>query len=250
MNVKNINEYLDRYRGILKYINEDEFSSLGDTGAQPDMGGANPAQSGATGGQPSAGGMDSGMQDSMGQEQPVMGGETEQPAQPQPAAQTPPMDVADNGGSDAFKKETEIDVTDLVDKQSEIKKAVDNFSNKMEYLMQKLSDLDGKVKNMDSIANKIDMVKRDIENIKPPTPQERMEMISMDSYPFNQTLDDYWSNKKSNLEKYRDGQRKEQETFETNTKELEDSYNEPEIKKSFDPDEDYDGTSNPFKKFK
>lgn len=253
MRANSIKEYITRYDSILKFINEAEL------GGAPDPMQNQPPQPGGAMGQPTSPVGDTGMSgDTAGQmggdmsQDPMaggMGGDMGQPnSEPMPTEQpqTEPMDMGGKNDVNAFQKETEIDVTDLVKGQEEMKKGVGEFNNKLEYLLQKLSDLEGKIKNMDSIANKIDSVKKDIEDIKPPTPKERLEMISLDSAPFSQTVDDYWKDKKTNLEKYRE---KKRGGYEVSQQDVND-YNEVEIKNSFDApsEDDYDGKSNPFKR--
>lgn len=106
---------------------------------------------------------------------------------------------ADLGGEDMEMgepqtDEVEVDVTSLVQGSKEAKQSADNASKNTEMLLQKLSDLESRVANMSAITNKIDGLEREIIK-RNPTPVEKLEMRSLDSYPFNQKLTDYWADK-------------------------------------------------------
>jgi len=88
----------------------------------------------------------------------------------------------------------EVDVTDIVDNTEETKKSVDNVSNKMEDLLAKLSELEQQVSGMDKVIDKIDSLEKEIEK-RNPTPVERLELRSMDSFPYSVKLTDFWKDK-------------------------------------------------------
>jgi len=87
--------------------------------------------------------------------------------------------------------EIEVDVTALVDTAEEAKEEV---VNKMEDLMGKLSDLESKVGGMDQVISKITSLEDEIKQ-RNPTPIEKLELRSLDSYPYNVKLTDFWSDK-------------------------------------------------------
>jgi hypothetical protein len=119
----------------------------------------------------------------------------------------------------------EVDVTDIVDKTEETKTSVDGVSTKMDDLLSKLSELESQVSGMDNVINKIDDLEKEIER-RNPTPVERLEMRSMDSFPYSVKLTDYWEDK----EGY--GATEEEEEF-TLTQSDVDNFDEKEIRASF-----------------
>jgi len=125
------------------------------------------------------------------------------------------------GGEDTV----EVDVTDIVDKTEETKTSVDGVSTKMDDLLSKLSELESQVSGMDNVINKIDDLEKEIER-RNPTPVERLEMRSMDSFPYSVKLTDYWKDK----EGY--DATEEEEEF-TLTQSDVDNFDEKEIRASF-----------------
>jgi hypothetical protein len=92
----------------------------------------------------------------------------------------------------------EIDITDLVTTQQEIKEKQDTF---MDEMMTKLDDLQSKLENMDQIINKINSLETKFDRYREKTPEEKLELRSLDSYPYNQKLTDFFDDKKSDMEK-------------------------------------------------
>jgi hypothetical protein len=125
------------------------------------------------------------------------------------------------GGEDTV----EVDVTDIVDKTEETKTSVDGVSTKMDDLLSKLSELESQVSGMDKVINKIDDLEKEIER-RNPTPVERLEMRSMDSFPYSVKLTDFWKDK----EGY---EAKEEEQEFTLTQSDVDNFDEKEIRASF-----------------
>ena len=100
----------------------------------------------------------------------------------------------------------EVDVTDLVNLTKSIKSDLDAHKDdqnaavtKMDDLFSKLSDLESKLAAMDNIVAKIDELGAKVEQMKPDTPQEKLEMRSLDSYPFNQKPTDFFSQKQAEM---------------------------------------------------
>jgi len=119
----------------------------------------------------------------------------------------------------------EVDVTDIVDKTEETKNSVDGVSTKMDDLLSKLSELESQVSGMDNVINKIDDLEKEIER-RNPTPVERLEMRSMDSFPYSVKLTDYWKDK----EGYDTTEEEEEFTL---TQSDVDNFDEKEIRASF-----------------
>jgi len=135
----------------------------------------------------------------------------------------------------------EIDVTAIVNKSDEAKDLAQQAVNVgtengqfLKSLTDKLSNLENQLSKMDNIASKINKLEKDVKS-----PEEQLELRSLDSFPFNMKLSDYWQ-EKSKDDRYRistgeevsDGQTKE---YVLTPEELENSYSEEEIKNTFNP---------------
>lgn len=136
----------------------------------------------------------------------------------------------------------EIDVTSIVKGSDEAKEMAQQAvtvgqqnSSYLKSLTDKLSNFETQLSKMDSIASKIGKLEQDIK-----TPEEKLELRSLDSFPFNMKLSDYWDEKSKTDDRYRistgenmeDGQQKE---YVLTPEEIENSYSEEEIKSSFNP---------------
>lgn len=134
----------------------------------------------------------------------------------------------------------EIDITDLVNMTQNIKNDLDASKNdngevigKMGSLFDKLSDLESKLSQMDNVIAKIDGLEHKVEDMKEPTPQERLEMRSLDSYPFNQNPSDFFSQKQLDMK----ASGKNEYVI---TKQDVEDYNEKEMRDSFNIDKEED----------
>ena len=144
--------------------------------------------------------------------------------------------AADDIEMDAEDEEVEeIDVTDIVSKSDEAKKTAELAAQSSEEtksyvkdLMDKFSNLEAQLTKMDSIMTKVSKIESDIK-----TPEEKLELRSLDSYPFNMKLTDYWSDKISQPNNNYSVSNDEK-VFKVTKDDLED-YNELDIKKSFNP---------------
>lgn len=92
----------------------------------------------------------------------------------------------------------ELDITELVDSQKNIEQKQEEYFNN---LFGQLSSLESKLKEMDGIMNKLNSLEMKIEKYREKTPQERLELRTYDSYPFNQKLSDFFEDKKEEMEK-------------------------------------------------
>ena len=54
---------------------------------------------------------------------------------------------------------------------------------------------------MDNIVQKLNSIEERIEKMRPKTPQEKLELRSLDSFPFNQKLTDSFDDKQDEIEK-------------------------------------------------
>ncbi len=140
----------------------------------------------------------------------------------------------------------ELDVTDLVQGSDAAKQSADIASRNSELLLQKLSDLEARVANMTNITNKIEDLENEIIK-RNPTPVEKLEMRSLDSYPFNQKLSDYWADKEGAYDVMHNEKNTPPKEYTLTRDDVDNSYNEFSAKDSFKvtPDmydeEDIDG---------
>ena len=91
----------------------------------------------------------------------------------------------------------ELDITDLVKSQEQIQTKQEEY---FENLFSQISNLENKLKEMDSIVNKLNALENKIEKYREKTPQEKLELRTYDSYPFNQKLSDFFDDKKEEME--------------------------------------------------
>ena len=119
-----------------------------------------------------------------------------------PMDDVPAEEPVDDMGGDV----EEIDITDLVNMTQNIKNDLDSTKSnndavlgKMGDLFSKLDDLESKLSQMDNVIAKIDGLESKVETMKEPTPQERLEMRSLDSYPFNQKPSEFFSQKELDM---------------------------------------------------
>ena len=130
-----------------------------------------------------------------------MGGDVPPPPPPAGDMDAPPMDDAGMGGDTE-----EIDITDLVNMTKNIKNDLesnkqDNSAviNKMDDVFTKLNDLEGKLAQMDQVMAKIDQLGATVEANKPKTEVEKLEMRSLDSYPFNEKPQEFFAHKQGEM---------------------------------------------------
>lgn len=106
--------------------------------------------------------------------------------------ETPKNDEGDDEGTE------ELDITDLVDSQKNIEKKQEDYFNN---LFNQLNDLQSKLSEMDSIMGKLNSLENKIEKYREKTPQEKLELRTYDSYPFNQKLSQFFDDKQDEMEK-------------------------------------------------
>ena len=128
-----------------------------------------------------------------------MGGDV--PPPPADDMGTPPMDEAGMGGDTE-----EIDITDLVNMTKNIKNDLENNKTdnasvigKMDDVFTKLGDLEQKLAQMDAVMAKIDELGAKVEASKPKTGVEKLEMRSLDSYPFNEKPQEFFAHKQGEM---------------------------------------------------
>ena len=68
-------------------------------------------------------------------------------------------------------------------------------------LFSQLSNLESKLGEMDQLMNKVNSLEEKLEKYRPKTPQEKLELRSLDSGPYNQKLSDFFVDKETEMEK-------------------------------------------------
>lgn len=182
---KKIISEIERYRQINKYIVEQAEPPL------PDEAGAIPPP-------PPPAGAEAGAVPP-----PPAGAEAAPDAEPQPidVENDPDVEKIDDEGKSEEGEDTdteEVEVTDLVDSQKNIEKKQEEYFNN---LFGQLTNLESRLKEMDTIMSKLNSLEMKIEKYREKTPQEKLELRTYDSYPFNQKLSDFFEDKKDEMEK-------------------------------------------------
>jgi hypothetical protein len=187
---KKIIEEIKRYNSINKYILEQELP-------EPPVGDAPPLPGGdaPVGDAPPLPGGDA-----------PVGGETPAEGEPQPIdTETDPdvekIDDEGNPEGEGGMEDTdseELDITDLVTTQKDMGQKQDEYFDK---LFGHLDNLESKLGEMDQLMSKINSMEEKIEKYREKTPQEKLELRSLDSGPFNQKLTDFFIDKEPDMEK-------------------------------------------------
>ena len=149
---------------------------------------------------------------------------------------------AEEGGDEDLETEEppadegteEIDVTDLVTmakdaeaKAGEVVGSIEGQSGKIDNLVSKLDDLETKLGEMDTIITAIDDLETKFEALRPETPEEKLELRSLDSGPYSEKPLEFWDRKKEEMSKQKD---KHEYVLTTDDAE---GYNDSEIKTTF-----------------
>ena len=176
---KKILKEIQRYRSINNYILEQEAIPPPVDAALPPEGGAPPPPP-ATGEAPA-----------------------EAPAEPIDVENDPDVEkIDDEGESEEKDKDSEgseeLDITDLVTAQKDIQSKQDDY---FDNLFGQLGKLESRLGEMDAIMNKLNALENKIEKYREKTPQEKLELRSYDSYPFNQKLSQFFDDKTDEMEK-------------------------------------------------
>jgi len=176
---KKILEELNRYNSINKYIAEQD---------EP----VDPAADAGMDAAPDAG-LDMGADVEM---------DAEEIAEPVDVATDPDVEKVDDEGNveseDMGGDTEELDITDLVTKQNQISDKQDEY---MESMFEKLADLESKLSQMDQIFSKINDIEAKVEKYRQKSPEEKLQLRSLDSYPYNQKLTDFFMDKETEMEK-------------------------------------------------
>jgi len=174
---KTILEELQRYNNINKYITEqDALPPVEKPTADPAAGTPPPAPdaAGAPPATPAAG------------------------AEPTPVDVEADPDVEKVGEEEGGEEKEEMEITDLVKSQKNIETKQEEYFNN---LFSQLSNLEQKLSDMDNVMTKLNDLEMKIEKYRPKTNQEKLELRSLDSGPFNQKLTDFFTDKQGDIEK-------------------------------------------------
>ena len=170
IDVKILNEVM-RYKSINNYITEQDAALP----PPPDAGAVPPPDAGAV-----------------------------PPPPPDAGAGVPPesVDISSDPDveklGDEKKEKKELEITDLVKSQQNVEKKQEEYFNN---LFKHLEGLESKLSDMDSIMNKLNDLETKIEKYRVKTPEEKLELRSLDSGPFNQKLTDFFEDKQEDMEK-------------------------------------------------
>ena len=131
-------------------------------------------------------------------------------------------------------KDTEgINVTDIVNKVGDVEEKVVDSDDNLTKIMDTISSLKSKLGDMEQILAKINDLESKIEETMPKTPEQKLELRSLDSYPYNVKLDDFW---KKDIPGY-EIEKSNGETFKKKelvlTKDEVDDYSDQEVRDSF-----------------
>ena len=121
---------------------------------------------------------------------------TPPPTEPQPVDITNDPDVEKVG--DEKEKTKEIDITDLVTSQKNVEEKQEEY---FDNLFKHLTDLESKLGVMDGIMSKLNDLEMKVEKMRPKSAQEKLELRTIDSGPFNQKLSDFFEDKQDDFEK-------------------------------------------------
>jgi hypothetical protein len=91
-----------------------------------------------------------------------------------------------------------LDITDLVNSQKNIESKQQEYFDMM---FKQIEGLQSKLNAMDDVFNKLNSMEEKIEQYRPKTAQEKLELRSLDSGPFHQKLSDFFQDKQEDLEK-------------------------------------------------
>lgn len=158
-------------------------------------------------------------------------------AAPDAAAPDAALPPAPDAGAEPIDSTEEIDITDLVNMTKSIKKDIEdnrvdhgNVLDKMDGVFTKLNDLESKLAEMDQVMSKIDQLGAKVEAMKEKSPEEKLEMRSLDSYPFNQNPQQFFAQKQGEM-------RQSGKNEYVLTKDEVNNYSPDNMRGSFNPDQ-------------
>lgn len=141
-----------------------------------------------------------------------------------------------------MEDEVELDITQLVQGTEAAKNSADQANQQISGLLSKFEELNASLARMDAINGKIDNLEQEFEK-RNPTPEEKLEMRSLNSFPYSLKLTDYWSEKEGNYDAM-GGEVNQDKEYVLTQDEVEKDYNPITVKDSFqntyeDDDQDF-----------
>ena len=100
--------------------------------------------------------------------------------------------------SDSSSDTEELDITDLVNSQKSIENKQQEYFDMM---FKQIENMQSKLNDMDQVFEKLNSMEEKIEKYRPKTAQEKLELRSLDSGPFNQKLSNFFDDKQEDMEK-------------------------------------------------
>lgn len=130
----------------------------------------------------------------------------------------------------------EIDVTAIVSKSDEAKTSADLAVKSSQETNTYVKDLMDKFANLEVQLGKMDSIMATVSKIETAnkTPTEKLQMRSLDSFPYSMKLTDYWDDKVTDPSNNYEATEKDEEVFKLTKDDIED-YNELDVKNSFNP---------------
>ena len=147
--------------------------------------------------------------------------------QPVDVESDPEVEVVGEPTSELSGEESgteELDITDLVTTQKDMSAKQEEY---MDSMMDRLNDLTSKLSDMDKILVKINSLEDKVDKYRQKSPEEKLQLRSLDSYPYNQKLTDFFMDKGPDMEKTGKNE------YVLTSDEVE-SYTDRDIKDSFD----------------
>jgi hypothetical protein len=189
---KKIIQEIQKYHRINKYITEQEVPPPPGGDVPPPPGGDVPPPP------------DAGVPPPPGGDVPPPPGAPAPGAAPEGQVVDPTQDpdvekIGDEDKKDKGEEGTEeLEITDLVTSQKNIEEKQEEY---FQNLFSQLSNLESKLKEMDSVITKLNDIETKIEKYRNKTPEEKLELRSLDSGPYNQKLSDFFTDKEPEMEK-------------------------------------------------
>ena len=100
--------------------------------------------------------------------------------------------------SESSSDSEELDITDLVNSQKNIETKQQEYFDMM---FKQIEDMQSKLNSMDQVFEKLNSMEDKIEKYRPKTAQEKLELRTLDSGPFNQKLSSFFDDKQEDMEK-------------------------------------------------
>ena len=186
---KILNE-INRYHNINRYITEQDALAAPPVDPMAD---------------PNAAPMPNAPMTPPGEVSPIPPGGGEDPlsaANPQPIDVETDDDVTvidDEGDSKEGDEDSEeLDITDLVSSQKNMETKQNEY---FDSLFAQIDKLEQKLATMDTIFDKLNAIDSKVEKYREKTPEEKLELRTYDSYPFNQKLSQFFDDKQVDMQK-------------------------------------------------